>query len=325
MDRWPFPSDPVAWLVRHKFGDLDQKYELVNRAGSNIAVKLIQAKQFEQKLREMTTTVFENQYTQALREMQKALPGAHEPVERLAFHNLPRAKPDLEFWSKASVWTLEEATALSLGRDPGFINWKSMESQTLISSFAHAYKNVRELVLRAKQVGQLFEPVLPGFFIAWAKRIEIYFPPELEELIRAKGHQIANWQDMYNQIRTELGEHQESTGRLLAGKDRVVAVKDEEIAQLRERIEALLADSHQRSAQDKPLGTREKESLLKLIIGMAKKGYSYDPGAARSEAIPDIVGDLQRCGVALDQDTVRKWLREAAALLPPEAAENQDS
>jgi len=50
---------------------------------------------------------------------------------------------------------------------------------------------------------------------------------------------------------------------------------------------------------------------------MAVKGYVYDPKAARSDSVAEIVKDLALVGVPLDDDTVRKWLREAAELLPP--------
>jgi hypothetical protein len=50
---------------------------------------------------------------------------------------------------------------------------------------------------------------------------------------------------------------------------------------------------------------------------MAVEGYRYDPKQKRSDKIPEIVSDLDKAGIALDADTVRKWLREAAELLPP--------
>jgi hypothetical protein len=56
---------------------------------------------------------------------------------------------------------------------------------------------------------------------------------------------------------------------------------------------------------------------LKVVIGMAVGGYSYDPKAGRSDRPTEIAGDLERAGVPLDVDTVRKWLRESAELLPP--------
>lgn len=60
------------------------------------------------------------------------------------------------------------------------------------------------------------------------------------------------------------------------------------------------------------LKIRERESLLKLVIGMAIGGYSWDPKAPRNNATADITSDLHKLGIQLDQDTVLKWLREAA-------------
>jgi hypothetical protein len=67
---------------------------------------------------------------------------------------------------------------------------------------------------------------------------------------------------------------------------------------------------------EKQLSTRERESLLKLEIGMAVGGYGYDSTARRSEQTTAIADDLLQAGIPLDADTVRKWLREAAELLP---------
>lgn len=60
------------------------------------------------------------------------------------------------------------------------------------------------------------------------------------------------------------------------------------------------------------LSTREKRTLLKLVIGMAIGGYTYNPEAARSSASTEIASDLAEHGISLDDDTVRKWLKEAA-------------
>ena len=61
---------------------------------------------------------------------------------------------------------------------------------------------------------------------------------------------------------------------------------------------------------------KERETLLKLIIGMAISGYSYDPQAKRNEATSDIVSDLELNGIPLDPDTVSKWIKEASDQLP---------
>lgn len=68
------------------------------------------------------------------------------------------------------------------------------------------------------------------------------------------------------------------------------------------------------------IGRRETDSLLKLVIAMAIRGYGHRPEAARSEATARIVQDLEALGIPLDPATVRKWLREAAQRLPEDSA-----
>lgn len=68
---------------------------------------------------------------------------------------------------------------------------------------------------------------------------------------------------------------------------------------------------------DKPLATIERESLLKLVIGMAVKGYSYDPDAKKNTSVSDIAADLAVLGLQLDVDTIRKYLKQGAELLKP--------
>lgn len=68
--------------------------------------------------------------------------------------------------------------------------------------------------------------------------------------------------------------------------------------------------------QEKPLGTRERETLLKLVIGMAIKGFDYDPDSKKNSAIPQIVASLEGVGLPLSGETVRKYLKEGKGLLP---------
>jgi hypothetical protein len=51
---------------------------------------------------------------------------------------------------------------------------------------------------------------------------------------------------------------------------------------------------------------------------MALEGYKYDPKSSRSTISQEIADDLTKQGIPLDVDTVRKWLKQAAELLPAE-------
>ncbi|EFL88044.1 hypothetical protein [Ahrensia sp. R2A130] len=76
------------------------------------------------------------------------------------------------------------------------------------------------------------------------------------------------------------------------------------------------------SLPEKSLEGRERDSLLKLIIILAVDGYGYDPKAVKSPIPNQIRSAMQLNGLDMDPATIRKWLREAAAILP-EAAKDE--
>lgn len=62
------------------------------------------------------------------------------------------------------------------------------------------------------------------------------------------------------------------------------------------------------------LSTKERITLLKLVIGMAIKGYGYDPAASKSSVPKEIADDLSKIGdLDVSDDTVRKYLKLAVS------------
>lgn len=80
------------------------------------------------------------------------------------------------------------------------------------------------------------------------------------------------------------------------------------------RVQSLAA----KRPKDKPLISRERDTLLKIILGMAIGGYGYDPIASKSSTVKEIYDDLALRGIVLDQDTIRNKLRDAANLMADE-------
>lgn len=67
----------------------------------------------------------------------------------------------------------------------------------------------------------------------------------------------------------------------------------------------------------------ERNTMLKLILGMAMDTYGYAPNALRNNATGEnngsIKASLERIGINIDADTIRKYLNEAKSLLPPQS------
>jgi hypothetical protein len=78
-----------------------------------------------------------------------------------------------------------------------------------------------------------------------------------------------------------------------------------------EAFEAKLVAPQPTSSATKPLHPKERNTLLKLVLGMAVDGYGYDPKASRSSIPKEIAGHLELHGLRIDEDTVRRWLNEA--------------
>ena len=53
-----------------------------------------------------------------------------------------------------------------------------------------------------------------------------------------------------------------------------------------------------------------------MVAAMAMAFYGWDRDALRNTATAEIANDLERLGVSLDPDTIRKWLRKGAELIP---------
>lgn len=220
-------------------------------------------------------------------------------------YNLPADAATYSYWSKASYWTLNEAIMLARGRRPEAFDERTMQQNVQISAFAGEFARWKELARRAVAMRQLHDPVVPSIFLAWAQRVELPVEPALVATVEATGVQIADGQSIA-ETRAKTIETYIST-----------------VAQLTEMVERLTSARNEKGEPaQKDVSTRERDSLLKLVIGMAMKGYAYVPTASRNSATSDIASDLASLGIGLDADTIRKWLKEGADLLP--RAEEQD-
>jgi len=69
---------------------------------------------------------------------------------------------------------------------------------------------------------------------------------------------------------------------------------------------------------EKNISLQERETLLKLIAAMSCEQYGFDPEKSRNPATSSILHDIETVGLTMDSNTIRKWLKEAVALVPNE-------
>jgi hypothetical protein len=274
-----------------------------------------QIAKYHQELQNMPPEELQALFESEVRKNKEEWQAKREAEEKLLFFNSAAADADFDHWSRAAHWTLEEAVALSFGKDPKQVNWRSISTYENVSPFPKKYADRLDLARRAILWQKLFDPVLPGIFIGWARDNEIEFPDQLEALVRTRGNFVGSWKSNFEALLESHNALQGQTDQLLESHASVVRQRDEALARLAE------SQNFPASSIESGCGVREKESLLKLVIGLAIGGYGYDPKSSRNAKASEMANDLVLAGVPLDDDTIRKWLRAGAELLPPKEAE----
>ena len=86
-------------------------------------------------------------------------------------------------WAQYPYWTVDEAIALSFGKNPKLVNWFIVQSFLEIDPFAQEYAALRDLILRAVDIEELAEKMTPYDFVEWIKPRLSSFPNLLAESV----------------------------------------------------------------------------------------------------------------------------------------------
>jgi hypothetical protein len=279
------------------------------------------------------------------------------------FFNKPAAQADFDHWSKMPYWNIDEAVALSLGKDPEKVKWKEVATLTEVSAFARNFDRRRDLARRAVGMRQLFDPTVPAIFLRWTRQIELSVPDELVHLVEQRAQTTTDWatalknsQDEHAQTIVKLkkdqdgifdwakkqqddllewGKEQHTKGldagkrmaeEILTDMSNKVSERDQTIAELNAKILDLQAINRQSPAvTNDVLNPKSRQSLLKLVLGLAVDGYGYDPKDKRSPIPKELADALSGRGISIDEDTVRKWLKEAGEVVDFSSPSQTDS
>lgn len=218
-------AKPIEYLTRRKFPDwravqIPPSISSIGRGGipHDYRVKRLQEiEAYRADLKSKSVDDLLALYQQEQAKEAQALQAKADREERQRFFNQPSAKADFGHWSKAAHWTLDEAIALALGKNPQVVTWDRVKELTNISPFAQHYAQIRDLAQRAKVWNQLYDPVLPSIFLAWARRSDIDIPQELLEQVEKRGIVVADWKDRYDKLKEQFD-------LLLADREKIVEI-----------------------------------------------------------------------------------------------------
>lgn len=226
----------------------------------------------------------------ALNQLYTRREAAHQEGE--AFFNDPKANARYSYYSGASYLTLEEAVALSLGKEPKVVSSESLQlgeptnyfskGKQLPSPFREEFERRLDLTRRAIEVGRLTEKVNPQDFVLWAQSIHLSLPDEFKQILK------------------DVSE-------------------TEELSKLRLDHE-LLSNENNRLRKELEEGTPSRQRLkmlYKIFIGMAVSAFEFKyPGNTLATTnIQVALNELQKkhgLNLKAGNDKIRDWLKEAA-------------
>ena len=132
---------------------------------------------YEKEILSLDRPSFEKLYSQILEE-------TNQEREQSYFFNQPDAQADFDYWARLSSWKVEEAVALSFGKNPKVVTLKNIvQNGVKDSNFGNEFLGVLEIVTRAVEDGVLDKKLKPSVFLAWAKDLKISVPDGLIEAV----------------------------------------------------------------------------------------------------------------------------------------------
>lgn len=199
------------------------------------------------------------------------------PGDERLFFNEPFADAEYHHWARQFSWSLEEFAALLLGKDPDIVNFHSLQHLSRSSTFVTNFVTLLHCLQQAKEQDELRECVRPEELLGWARAHQIEVPSELSQSLEAH-----------------------SAETLAAGAGKVGDYNKPNDQPL--------------TPTEKTAYAKERQSLLKMLGGIVLVTYGDQAFATRKLA-REVASDLHKQGIAIDEDTVRKWLNEAKQIV----------
>ena len=243
--------------------------------------------------------------------------------EKTRFFHRPCAAADYLHWIEQPSWSLDEAVALILGKDPSIVTWDRVRPMVPFSEFAERFAEIRQHLHKARSNGQLIDPVRPDLFYRWAKARGVTIPAKLEALLDSDRSDLKRsarndesepgakpaaatrkkaQQKKSRRVAAKSGELSENVIHLGREEARLKAMRDNARAET-EKVEKALPELTDELAQ----------SLRKMVLAMAIGRYGYKPKKGRQSTVTDISDDLQAAGIDLPPGAVRAMLEQASA------------
>lgn len=324
--------------MHERFGGYDAETKIRGPMRHIPPEQAAEAATFRRLLQSQPEETVRRMFRQRLSEIAPEAVASALDREATLFFNRPSALSVNQYWGRMALWSISEAAVLTLGRDPRVVNWEAFAKEGATATpFANTLRNIEGLIERSVLAGLLDNPLEPSLYLSWCERMGLAPPTDLIlEVESLKGARF-NWPDAYWRLMEMhqqaldhnnawakaygdlVSEHEAALDRLAQTEALAMSSIEQLDAERTERAEEVKALRAEQDGAPKEMKSRERETASKIITGIAIAAYRLDPKAKRSDVVPEIVGDLERLGISVSDETIRKFLKIGIELLPPDA------
>ena len=210
--------------------------------------------------------------------------------QKKLFFNQLAAKADFDYWSKMPSWTIDEAVALLLDKDPRVVSWNNISPHATPMHkkpelFAQEYQDLNELLRRKYGSNQHIKTV-PSELIEWADRVGLKVPAELKKIVLEGKDASTDWKALYE-------------------------AKYKDLEELKHKLE--ISQHKRKELVIKVRASTNSSKMPKMALAViAKDKYKYGED---SNAIGTMLSCFARQGLNTDDKTLRDRINEGLDLL----------
>ena len=139
--------------------------------------------------------------------------------ESARFFNAEEANANVDHWAKMPYWSVDEAVALLLGKEPEIVNWKKLKGMVVSSPFSKTYSKLLDLANRSVAAGIIQEDDLPNRFLQWAEEMNHDVPRALVDACAKYSSELVPWKVLYEKL-AERFEHELARNESSAASER---------------------------------------------------------------------------------------------------------
>lgn len=212
-----------------------------------------------------------------------AAPAAYDPYQL----------PDLNYWCQMPFWTSFELTCLSCGFDPhrlGALTFEDRQQEAALWNFLFTRRFFIDRHIEASHLDEHIGPI-EGIVFLDQRGHEVI--PALLSYCHLHSDKRTNWAAMCRIQSRALSEAHTELRKLTAQLASNSVSKPQSVSALQNKL----------------------KTVQRILTGVAKHQYGYNPKAARSTAPGQIVEDCAEENITVSPDTVRSHLREGAEQL----------